>query len=113
MNTISFRLISSLSMIALLGTSAATLAAPIRTPEVATRKVRVVDLDLSTAVGVEKLYGRIKLAARVVCRHEPRVRLEYECRARAIENAVKDAGSPLLTSVHRSATGRTEEVVAR
>jgi UrcA family protein len=62
---------------------------------------------------VEELYGRIKLAARVVCRHEPLVRLEYACRARAIENAVRDVDSPLLTSVHRSATGRMEEVVAR
>jgi UrcA family protein len=113
MKKISHCLISSLSMIALLGFSAATLAAPIRPPEVATRKVRFADLDLSTAVGVETLYGRIKTAARAVCRHETLVNMEYACRARAIENAVKDVGSPLLVSVHRSATGRTEEVVAR
>ncbi len=94
------------------GVSTAALAAPIRAPEIATRTVRVADLDLSTAVGVQTLYGRIKEAARLVCRHEF-YRLEHECRARAVENAVRDVGSPLLASLHRSATGRTEEVVAR
>lgn len=113
MKKISIRLIPLLSIAALLGASPATLAAPIRTPEVAARKVRFADLDLSTSLGVEALYGRIKTAARAVCRHETLVRSEYACRKRAVENAVRDVGSPLLVSVHRSATGRTEEVVAR
>jgi UrcA family protein len=113
MKKTSLRLIPALSMVALLAVSAATLAAPIRAPEVATRKVRFADLNLSTAVGVETLYGRIKTAARAVCRNETLVSAEYACRARAIENAVRDVGSPLLVSVHRAATGRTEEVVAR
>lgn len=113
MKTTSARFIPTLSIVALLGVSSATLAAPTRPPEVATRKVRLADLDLFTAAGAETLYGRIKEAARLVCRHETFVRVEHECRARAIENAVRDVGSPLLVSIHRSATGHTEEVVAR
>jgi UrcA family protein len=113
MKKISIRLIPALLMVALLGASTATLAAPIRPPEIATKRVRVADLDLATAAGAETLYGRIKLAARRVCRHETVMRVEYACRARAIENAVRDVGSPLLVSIHRSATGRAEEVVAR
>jgi UrcA family protein len=110
MKTISIRMVPALFL--LIGVSPAALAAPIRPPAVATRTVRVADLDLSTVAGAETLYARIKLAARLVCRHET-WRLEHECRARAIENAVRDVGSPLLASIHGSATGRTEEVVVR
>jgi UrcA family protein len=110
MKKTSVRLVPALLL--LLGVSTAAIAAPIRAPEVATRTVRIADLDLTTAAGVQTLYGRIKEAARIVCRHEL-FRLEHECRARAIENAVKDVGSPLLASIHRTATGRTEEVAAR
>jgi UrcA family protein len=113
MRKTSLRFISAFSMVALLGVSAAALAAPIRAPEVATRKVRFADLNLSAALDVETLYERIRIAARAVCRHEMLVSEEYACRARAVENAVREVGSPLLVSVHRSATGRTEEVVAR
>jgi UrcA family protein len=113
MKTISARLLSTLSMITLLAGSTAALAAPVRPPEVATKKVRVADLDLSTAAGASTLYGRIKEAARVVCRHETSVKLELECRARAIEEAVGLVGSPLLVSIHHSATGRTQELVVR
>ena len=112
MKKISVRFVPTFSMLVLLGVSGSALAAPIRAPEFATRTVRLADLDLSTAVGAETLYGRIKEAARVVCRHESG-RPEYECRARAIDNAVRDVGSPLLASIHRSATGSTEEVVVR
>lgn len=110
MKKISVRLVPALLLS--FGVSTSAFAAPIRAPEVATRTVRIADLDLSTAAGVQTLYGRIKEATRIVCRHELS-RLEHECRARAIENAVKDVGSPLLASMHSSATGRTEEVVAR
>lgn len=110
MKKISVRLVPALFL--LLGISTEAFAAPIRAPAFATRTVRLADLDLSTAVGTETLYGRIKEAARLVCRHESG-RPKYECRARAIDNAVRDVGSTLLTSIHRSATGSTEEVVVR
>jgi UrcA family protein len=113
--TISARLISTLSIVALLGVSATAFAVgPIALAEkVVTQKVRVADLDLSTAAGADTLYSRIKGAARVVCRDERSYKLESACQARAIDNAVMAVGSPLLASVHGSATGRIVEVVAR
>lgn len=115
MKTTSSRLIPTLSIVALLGASATTLAAsPTALAEkVVTHKVRVADLDLSTAAGADTLYNRIKGAARVVCRDEKTYKLEAACQARAIDNAVMAVGSPLLASVHGSATGRIVEVVAR
>ena len=115
MKTTSARLISTLSIVALFGVSATTLAAtPTALAEkVVTQKVRVSDLDLSTAAGADTLYNRIKGAARVVCRDERTYKLEAACQARAIDNAVMTVGSALLASVHGSATGRIVEVVAR
>jgi len=113
--TTSARLISTLSIGALLGVSATALAAgPTALAErLVTQKVRVADLDLSTAAGADTLYNRIKGAARVVCRDERTYKLEFACQARAIDNAVIAVGSPLLASVHGSATGRIVEVVSR
>jgi UrcA family protein len=105
------RSVLALSTLALLGWSATTLAAPSRVGEVATKVVRFKDLDLSTAEGAQTLYDRIALAARIVCRdagHESR-----ECRARAVDGAVRAVGRPLLSSVHSSSAKRVEEVVLR
>ena len=114
MKTISARLIPALSMVALLGVSATALAAPIHmVDEVVTKTVRIADLNLSSTAGAETLYGRIKAAARSVCRYEQSHTLAGRCQARAIDSAVKEVGSPLLASLHGSATGRTVELVAR
>lgn len=102
----------SLSTFLLLGFSASTLAVPPRPPEVAKRIVSFKDLDITTATGAQTLYERIESAARVVCRQEIYM-LVHECRASAVENGVKAVGSPLLASIHRSMTGRAEEVVVR
>ena len=105
------RSVLALSTLALLGWSATTLAAPSRVGEVATKVVRFKDLDLSTAEGAQTLYERIVFAARIVCRDagsEMR-----ECRARAVDDAVRAVGRPLLSSVHRSSAERVEEVVLR
>ena len=99
------------TLLALVGWSATTLAAPSRVGEVATKVVRFKDLDLSTAEGAQTLYERITMAARIVCRdagYEVR-----ECRARAVDDAVRAVGRPLLSSVHRSSAERVEEVVLR
>ena len=100
----------------LLAGSAAALGAPLRDNELATRTVKLKDLDLGTAVGVQTLYERIELAARSVCRDSAPmypVGLIFECRARAVEAAVKEVGHPLLSVVHRSTVERVEEVVLR
>lgn len=106
------RSVLALSALALLGWSATTLAAPSRVGDIATKVVRFKDLDLSTADGAQKVYERITSAARFVCRdaHSTEVR---ECRARAVDDAVRAVGRPLLSSVHRSTLDRVEEVVLR
>jgi UrcA family protein len=104
-------------VLVLLGWSASTLAAPARSPatpvgETPTKAVRFGDLDLSTAVGAETLYTRIRSAARIVCREQPHAAVR-DCRARAIDDTVNVIGSALLTSIHRSTLQRVERVVRR
>ena len=101
-----------LSALALLGSSATTLAAPSHVGEIATKTVRFKDLDLSTAEGAQKLYERITIAARIVCR-DARYTEIRDCRSHAVDDAVRSVGRPLLSSVHRSTADRVEEVVLR
>ena len=111
MKTTSRSVLALSTLLALLGSSATTLAAPTRVGDVATKVVRFKDLDLSTAEGAKALYERITMAARIVCRDagsETR-----ECRARAVDDAVRAVGRPLLSSVHSSSAKRVEEVVLR
>ncbi|HJR71340.1 MAG TPA: UrcA family protein [Gammaproteobacteria bacterium] len=108
----STRSIPSLSALLLLGWSASTLAAPTRAGDVPTKTVRFADLDISTAIGAETLYGRIRTAARIVCRAQPASAVR-ECRARAVDDAVSKLGNSLLSSIHRSTVERVEEVVRR
>jgi UrcA family protein len=112
MKKTSARFVPALSTLLLFGVATSVLAAPHRDPQVVTKVVRFKDLDISTATGAQALYERIGSAARAVCRDEF-YSLVKECRKRAIEKAVRDVGSPLLVSIHRSVTGRDEEVVVR
>ena len=106
------RSILIVSTLLLFGSAATTLAAPSRVGEVATKTVRFADLDLSTALGAERLYERIAAAARIVCRGAPHAAVR-ECRTRAVDDAVSAVGSPLLSSLHRSTAEGVEEVVLR
>jgi UrcA family protein len=109
----SLRSALSISALLLAGWSASALAAPDRDDRVATRTVRVSDLDLSTAVGAQTLYERIAWAARAVCYESAPFGAMHACRAKLIEDTVKSVGSPLLSSVHRSTADGVEEVVRR
>jgi UrcA family protein len=106
------RSVLALSTLALLASPATTLAAPSRVGEVATKVVRFKDLDLSTAEGAQTLYERITMAARIVCRDAGHAEVR-ECRTRAVDDAVRTVGRPLLSSVHSSSVERVEEVVLR
>jgi UrcA family protein len=106
------RSILVVSTLVLFGWTAATVAAPSRANDVATKTVRFGDLDLSTALGAERLYERIAAAARIVCRGAPHGAVR-ECRTRAVDDAVSGVGSPLLSSIHRSTANGVEEVVRR
>jgi len=101
-----------LSTLMLLGAAATAVAAPSSDAEVATKVVRFKDLDLSTAVGAQKLHARITAAAVVVCRDAVYSEVR-ECRARAVDEAVRAVGNPLLSSVHGSTADHVEEVVLR
>lgn len=112
--TTSARSLLALSTCALLGLASmapATAAMP-DNREVVAKLVRFKDLDIATALGAEALYGRIASAAHDVCRGET-LSFAADCRMRAIDDAVKGVGSPLLTSLHRSMTEKVEEVVNR
>jgi len=107
------RSVLALTTLALLGSSASALAAPpSHVGEIATKVVRFNDLDLSTAEGAKTLYERISFAALIVCRDVGSTEMR-ECRARAVDDAVRGVGRPLLSSIHRSSVDRVEEVVLR
>ena len=103
------RLILSLST--LMSLCGAAQAAD-RVGDVPTKTVSFRDLDLSTADGAHALYGRIEAAAREVCRGTELA--DYDaCRARALEDAVKYVGNPLLSAASRSAAESNEEIALR
>ena len=100
-----------LSTALLLGWSTSALAAVDR-DAVVTKTVKFKDLDIAKADGAQALYDRISAAARAVCRAEPYSSVR-DCRAKAVDDAVHGVGNALLSSIHRSAIERVEEVVLR
>ena len=96
----------------LLGWSGSALGAADGVDGLVTKTVKFKDLDISTANGAQALYGRIGAAARDVCRAESYATVR-NCRAGAVDQAVRGVASPLLSSIHRSAVERVEEVVLR
>jgi UrcA family protein len=80
--------------------------------EVATRKVKYGDLDLTRSTGAATLYSRIQNAANAVC--EPAISsgvresmlLTRHCVEQSIARAVADVNAPALTSYYVSKTKR-------
>ena len=105
------RLVLAISTLALLGAAGAAIAAP-SSSDPPTKVVRFKDLDLATGAGAQMLYERIAAAARIVCRTAPHGTVRA-CRTQAVDEAVRAVGNPLLSSIHRSAADRVEEVVLR
>lgn len=101
-----------LSTCLLLGWSTSAFGAVGPDAAVVSKTVKFKDLDVSKVAGARALYGRISAAAREVCRAQPYNKVR-NCRARAVDDAVVGVASPLLTSIHRSAVERVEEVVLR
>jgi UrcA family protein len=82
-----------------------------------TQVVHFADLDLSTAMGIHTLYGRIQIAARQVCLKivEPTSASSHienlKCRQTLIDAAVEQVNRPALTALH---TGKSApKLVAR
>ena len=109
---IATRAVLTLSACLLLGWSTSALGAADSVDGVETKTVKFKDLDISTANGAQALYVRIGAAARDVCRAEYYATAR-NCRALAVDQAVQGIGCPLLSSIHRSAVERVEEVVLR
>ncbi len=70
------------------------------------------DLNVSSPAGAKALYSRIKSAARQVCPGSGESGItawtnRNACIALAIDKAVSDVSSPLLSSLHDSSTIRT------
>lgn len=71
------------------------------------------DLEADSRAGAERLYARLKSAARRACGGAPERGLaavsDYNrCRADALSAAVADVGSRTLTALHRSSISRLE-----
>jgi UrcA family protein len=71
------------------------------------KKVIYGDLDISKPAGARVLYGRIVQAAHQVCEVNQfqslaTMRMVNRCIDRAIDNAVRDVGSPALTALRPS-----------
>jgi UrcA family protein len=70
------------------------------------RQVNYADLDLTTDMGVVRLYGRITSAAEFVCdrsnvRSLVAVVEKRDCTERAIARAIAEVNAPRLTSLRR------------
>jgi UrcA family protein len=89
-----------------LGTAAlcAASASAQAAEDVPSKTVKFADLNITSQAGAKVLYGRIRAAARDVCRDssggDPIGRLAVSaCIEKAIDKAVKDVNSPVLTSL--------------
>lgn len=76
------------------------------------------DLDLSAQSGTQKLYVRLRGAARTVCSPREtritRLRREWaECVDIALDNAVAATGIERVVAMHRDATGRDVSVTTQ
>lgn len=70
--------------------------------------VKFADLDLSTAAGVETLYGRIHKAAGHVCNEPSQELREYlACVTKAESEAVGKVNLPMLTAIYQKKTGKS------
>ena len=88
--------------------------------DIVTRSVVVAygDLDLSAQSGAQKLYVRLRGAARAVCSPRetriPSLRREWtQCVDIALDNAVAATGIERIVAMHRDATGRDVSVASQ
>ena len=80
--------------------------------------VKFADLNLENEAGVEALYGRIRGAARNVCKdaqgRSAAQHLQWtSCMSQAMDGAVASVGSDALSSLHIAKTSSTSGSVAK
>lgn len=87
-----------------------------RTDDVPKIVVSLAGFELSTPQGANMVYGRIRSAAKIVCRVDQSRELAQVARAsacfrRAVGDAVAQANRPLLSELHARRTGDPIEMV--
>jgi UrcA family protein len=97
-------LITALGATLIIGAATSAFAAA-RAAEAPSVRVRYNDLNLATEQGTLALYARIVSAAHEVCRVSDMRDLQQigaakQCRAQAIEHAVRDVGNQRLAEVY-------------
>jgi UrcA family protein len=105
-----------LSRALLAGLLGSTLALSVQASEISlanaeeSMTVSYAGLDLSDPAAMHTLYGRLKVAARLVCggdisgiREVQRIFAHRDCVSDALESAVRSIDSTALTALHRSA----------
>jgi UrcA family protein len=102
-----------------LALAAAAFAVPALASNVEPKQMTVstADLNLEHPAGVDALYGRIRAAARGVCREAEGLDVASKLRWRscmndAVDGAVAAAHSDALTSLHLAKSGRSAATVA-
>jgi UrcA family protein len=99
----------------LAGLLGSTLALSVQASEISlasadkSMTVSYAGLDLSDPAAMHTLYGRLKVAARIVCggdisgvREVQRIFAHRACASEALESAVRSIDSTALTALHRS-----------
>lgn len=79
--------------------------------------VSLAGIEMSTPKGAELVYGRIRTAAKVVCRVDQSREPQQIARARAcfrvaMDDAVAQADRPVLSALHASRMGEPEMIRA-
>jgi UrcA family protein len=87
-----------------------TVSASAQAESVPTKLVQFADLNVATSEGAKTLYGRIRGAAKEVCRlsigTDPIERVAaHSCIERAIDKAVKEVNAPALTALRFGSSG--------
>jgi UrcA family protein len=102
-----------------LAVAMAAFAAPAlaRSDEPKQVTVSTADLNLAHPAGVEALYGRIRAAAREVCREADgrgiaQQMLLRDCMNDSVDRAVASAHNDALASLHLAKSGRSAATVA-
>ena len=78
--------------------------------------VSLAGIDMSTAKGTDVVYGRIRSAAKIVCRVDESRDLGQKQRARdcfqtAVDDAVAQADRPMLSALHARRMGNPRDVI--
>lgn len=102
--TIRTKIYTALSCVMGAAALCTALSTTVKAQDLPSKTVRFNDLDISKSDGAKVLYSRIRAAAREVCElstgTDPILRIAIKgCIDKAVDKAVKDVNSPVLTSL--------------